>query len=57
MRYDPHEDWAIAGGFCGRCICTMSMPDGTDRRMRGFDLESLDGDQITLNEVYTHQLP
>ena len=57
MRYDPDEVWAITGGFCGRWICTMSMPDGTVRKLRGFDLVLLDGDQITLNEVYTHQLP
>ena len=33
------------------------MPDGTVLKLRGFDLVLLDGDQITLNEVYTHQLP
>ena len=57
MRYEPDEVWAIKGGFCGRWLCTMAMPDGSTRRLRGFDLVLLEGDQITLNEVYTHQLP
>ena len=57
MRYEPDEVWAIEGGFCGRWLCTMAMPDGSTRRLRGFDLVLLEGDQITLNEVYTHQLP
>ena len=57
MRYEPDEVWAIKGGFCGRWLCTMAMPDGSARRLRGFDLVLLKGDQITLNEVYTHQLP
>lgn len=57
MRYEPDEVWAIDGGYCGRWICTIQLPDGTRRKMRGFDLVLLDGDEITLNEVYTHNLP
>ena len=57
MRYDPDEVWVIEGGFCGRWLCTMAMPDGSTRRLRGFDLVLLEGNQITLNEVYTHNLP
>ncbi|MGH2610994.1 MAG: nuclear transport factor 2 family protein [Tepidiformaceae bacterium] len=57
MRYDPDEVWAIDGGYCGRWICTMDLPDGKHSYLRGFDLVLLDGDQITLNEVYTHTLP
>ena len=56
MRYEPDEVWPIAGGYCGRWICTIDLPDGTHRYLRGFDLVLLDGDQITLNEVYTHNL-
>lgn len=57
MEYIPDETWAIAGGFCGRWICSISMPDGSTRKMRGFDLVLLEGDKITYNEVYTHTLP
>jgi len=57
MRYDADEVWAIEGGFCGRWICSISLPGGATRKMRGFDLVLLDGDQITRNEVYTHNLP
>lgn len=57
MEYVPDEVWPIPGGFCGRWICTISLPDGGQRKLRGFDLVLLDGDQITLNEVYTHNLP
>lgn len=57
MRYDPDEVWAIEGGYCGRWICTIELPDGTRRQLRGFDLVLLEGDQITYNEVYTHNLP
>jgi ketosteroid isomerase-like protein len=57
MVYEPDEVWAIEGGYCGRWICTIDLPDGGRRLMRGFDLVLLDGDQITLNEVYTHNLP
>lgn len=56
MRYDPDETWAIAGGYCGRWICTIDLPDGSKRGLRGFDLVLLDGDRIKLNEVYTHDL-
>ena len=56
MRYDPDEVWPIEGGFCGRWICTIDGPDGRQSFMRGFDLVLLNGDKITLNEVYTHQL-
>jgi ketosteroid isomerase-like protein len=57
MRYDPDEVWPIEGGYCGRWICTIDLPDGSTRKLRGFDLVILDGVQITLNEVYTHNLP
>ncbi|MCZ2111664.1 MAG: nuclear transport factor 2 family protein [Dehalococcoidia bacterium] len=57
MRYDPDEVWMIDGGFAGRWICTMDLPDGSQRFMRGFDLVLLDGGKIALNEVYTHNLP
>ena len=56
MRYEPDEVWAIDGGYCGRWICTIDLPDGKQSYLRGFDLVLLDGDQITLNEVYTHTL-
>lgn len=57
-RYDPEETWPHADGkgYSGRWIATMDLPDGSKRHMRGFDLVILDGDRITLNEVYTHQL-
>ena len=57
MEYVPDAVWPIAGGFCGRWNCTMSLPDGSKRQLRGFDLVLLEGDQITYNEVYTHTLP
>ncbi len=57
MEYVPDETWPIPGGYCGRWICTISLPDGSTRKMRGFDLVLLEGDQITFNEVYTHNLP
>lgn len=53
MRYEADETWPIPGGFCGRWYCTI---EGAGR-MRGFDLVLLDGDRITLNEVYVHPLP
>ena len=56
-RYDPDQTWPFEGGYCGRWIATMDLPDGGTRRFRGFDLVLLDGDKITLNEVYTHDLP
>jgi len=57
MTYIADETWAIQGGYCGRWNCTIDMPGGTTRKLRGFDLVLLDGDQITFNEVYTHDLP
>jgi hypothetical protein len=56
MRYDADEVWPIPGGYCGRWICTIASPDGSRHWLRGFDLVLLDGDQIVLNEVYTHTL-
>jgi hypothetical protein len=56
MRYDPHEIWPTANGYCGRWFCTISAPDGSAGYLRGFDLVVLDGDQIALNEVYVHPL-
>ena len=56
MRYDPDEVWATANGYCGRWYCTITPPDGPVSYMRGFDLVVLDGDRITLNEVYVHPL-
>jgi hypothetical protein len=52
MTYVPDEVWPIPGGFCGRWYCQI---EGAGR-MRGFDLVLLDGDKITLNEVYVHML-
>jgi hypothetical protein len=57
MTYVPDETWATRDGYCGRWICTMAAPDGTNRYMRGFDLVLLRDDLIALNEVYTHTLP
>jgi hypothetical protein len=56
-RYDPDQVWSIDGGYCGRWIASMELGEGKQRRFRGFDLVLLDGDKITLNEVYTHDLP
>ena len=56
MRYEPDEVWPTPDGFCGRWYCTMSPPGGPQGHMRGFDLVVLDGDKITLNEVYVHPL-
>ena len=56
MSYEPDEVWPISGGYCGRWYCTIELPDGSKRRMRGFDLVLLEGERITLNEVYTHNL-
>ncbi len=56
MRYEPDEVWATNSGFCGRWYCTITPPDGPATYMRGFDLVVLDGDKITLNEVYVHGL-
>jgi len=57
MEYIADETWPIPGGYCGRWICTITLPDGTIRKMRGFDLVLLEGDKIVFNEVYTHNLP
>jgi hypothetical protein len=56
MRYDPDEVWATHNGYCGRWYCTISPPGAGESYLRGFDLVVLDGDQITLNEVYVHPL-
>lgn len=53
MTYTPDETWPISGGFCGRWYCQI---EGGER-LRGFDMVLLDGDRITHNEVYLHQLP
>lgn len=57
MRYEPDEVWEIEGGYCGRWICTIDLPEGKKSYLRGFDLVLLDGERIMLNEVYTHTLP
>lgn len=53
MVYTPDEVWPIPGGFCGRWYCDIA--EGA-ARLRGFDLVILRGEEIALNEVYTHQL-
>ncbi len=53
MVYAPDETWPIPGGFCGRWYCDVA---GGAARLRGFDLVILRGEEIVLNEVYTHQL-
>ena len=57
-RYEPEEVWihADGGGYSGRWIGTMELGEGKVRRFRGFDLVILEGEKITLNEVYTHDL-
>jgi ketosteroid isomerase-like protein len=57
MRYEPDETWTTPDGYCGRWICTMDVPDGTKRYLRGFDLVVMRDQLIGLNEVYTHNLP
>jgi ketosteroid isomerase-like protein len=54
--FDPEQVWAIEGGYVGRWIATSKAGDGTTSKMRGFDLVRLEGDKITHNEVYTHNL-
>ncbi len=56
--YVPDEVWPLAGGkgYAGRWVATMDLGEGKTRRFRGFDLVLLDGEKITLNEVYTHDL-
>ncbi len=56
MRYEPDQVWAIDGGYCGRWICTIELPGGEKRYLRGFDLVELRDGAISLNEVYTHEL-
>jgi len=56
MTYAPDEVWPIPGGFCGRWYCDIG-EGGALGRIRGFDMVLLDGDRITHNEVYVHQLP
>ena len=58
-RYEPEAIWPHADGkgYSGRWLGTMDLGDGKVRRFRGFDLVILEGDQIVLNEVYTHDLP
>jgi hypothetical protein len=56
MTYTPDEVWPIPGGFCGRWYCDIG-EGGALGRIRGFDMVLLDGDLITHNEVYVHQLP
>jgi len=53
MVYTPDETWPIPGGFCGRWYCDIA---GGAARLRGFDLVILRGEEIALNEVYTHTL-
>lgn len=53
MTYTPDETWPIPGGFCGRWYCDVA----GGGRLRGFDMVLLDGDRISHNEVYVHQLP
>ena len=55
MTYTPEETWAINGGFCGRWYCQIGK-NGEAGQIRGFDLVLLDGEKISHNEVYTHQL-
>lgn len=57
MEYVPETTWLIAGGYCGRWNCAFTLSDGSKRAIRGFDLVLLEGDKITYNEVYTHNLP
>jgi hypothetical protein len=56
MTYEPDEVWATEQGWCGRWVCAVPGPDGSTAWLRGFDLVVLDGDEIALNEVYTHTL-
>ena len=57
MEYIPDKTWPIPGGYCGRWNCSFELPDGSKRKLRGFDLVLMEGDQIVHNEVYTHELP
>lgn len=53
--YTPDEVWAIEGGYCGRWYLDLGEGGGAGR-MRGFDLVKLDGNRISFNEVYVHEL-
>ncbi len=55
MHYEPDQLWPIENGYCGRWICTMTLPAGASY-LRGFDLVILRDGLIALNEVYTHAL-
>jgi hypothetical protein len=57
MTYEPDEVWATSVGWCGRWICRLDSPGSASVWLRGFDLVVLDGEEIALNEVYTHTLP
>lgn len=54
--YRPEEIWPTEQGFCGRWYCVVGDDPGAPPMMRGFDLVVLNGDRITLNEVYVHML-
>jgi hypothetical protein len=56
MTYEPDEVWATPVGWCGRWTCRLDMPAAPTTWLRGFDLVVLDGEEIALNEVYTHTL-
>ncbi len=55
-RYTPDQAWAIDGGSVGRWFAEMELPDGSKRKMRGFDLCQIKDGRIIYNEVYTHAL-
>ena len=54
MSYVPHETWATHNGYAGRWYCTISMPDGANSYLRGFDIVVMKENSIILNEVYVH---
>ncbi|MBU6267464.1 MAG: nuclear transport factor 2 family protein [Sphingomonadales bacterium] len=51
-RYWSDELWAIPGGFCARWFCEFE----GGRKLRGFDFVQLRGQEIAVNEVYTHEI-
>lgn len=53
MHYVAERIWPSADGYFGRWYCDIA---GQERRLRGFDIVTLQGDKITFNEVYTHSL-
>lgn len=57
MRYVPDATWPTEQGYCGRWICTVDVPGGEQRFVRGFDLVLMRDGLIAHNEVYTHELP